>query len=235
MYHPDKEYLDDVNSLSSYIKEELNIEELTLSHDEEMCGVRWKADADWPVLGRKLRKDMPKVKAGLNQLTSAQVKEYVSTGQITVAGIKLVEGDLTTHRVVEAPTSNGSDAKYGSDTDNDVIVLVDLVLRPEQEKRWALRDLSNLIQRLRKALGCKPTDELEVWYTFAEGESKELEAEFEGLLGEEVKRLDGNDALLKKLPQKESERSGDKLVLGRHEEDQTIAEKYKLRLAISKP
>ncbi|SPO26228.1 related to ILS1 - isoleucyl-tRNA synthetase [Ustilago trichophora] len=42
VFHTDQEYLKDVESLSDYIKEELNVRDLVLSSDEAKCGVRFK-------------------------------------------------------------------------------------------------------------------------------------------------------------------------------------------------
>ena len=60
--HPDPVYLEDVRSLEGYITEELNIQELVLSSDEAKYNVQYSVSADWPVLGKKLKKDVQKVK-----------------------------------------------------------------------------------------------------------------------------------------------------------------------------
>lgn len=65
----DKEYRDDVASLESYILEELNIRQLTITDDEDKYGICYRAEADFRVLGQKLKKDMPKVKNGLPSIS----------------------------------------------------------------------------------------------------------------------------------------------------------------------
>ena len=65
--------------------------------------MRYKAVADWAVLGRKLRKDLARVKNALPKVTSDEVKAYVQTGKLVVDGIELVEGDLTVQRYIELP------------------------------------------------------------------------------------------------------------------------------------
>lgn len=60
--HHDKQYLSDLESLKSYIIDELNIRDLVLTSDEAKFDVEYRAQADWPVLGKKLRKDIAKVK-----------------------------------------------------------------------------------------------------------------------------------------------------------------------------
>ena len=92
--HKDQQYLDDINDFERYIKEELRLEKLSLTTDEDGHGVLYKVKADWPVLGKKLKKDMPKVKNGLDKVSSAEVKKFLETKSIVVGGISLGEEDL---------------------------------------------------------------------------------------------------------------------------------------------
>jgi isoleucyl-tRNA synthetase len=92
--HKDQQYLDDVKAFEHYILEELRVEKLTLSTDEDGHGVVYKVKADWPILGKKLKKDMPKVKNALPLVSSAEVKKYLETKSIVVGGISLGEEDL---------------------------------------------------------------------------------------------------------------------------------------------
>lgn len=92
--HKDQQYLDDIRDFEHYIKEELRVNSVSLSTDEDGHGVVYKVKADWPILGKKLRKDMPKVKKGLDNVSSAEVKNYIETKSIVVGGITLGEEDL---------------------------------------------------------------------------------------------------------------------------------------------
>ncbi|CAD6889807.1 unnamed protein product [Tilletia laevis] len=74
-FHSDQESLDDVQSLSTYITEEPNVHDLVLSTDEKRCGVGFKISADWPTLGRKLRKDL----AGREKVSLEDAKAYLGT------------------------------------------------------------------------------------------------------------------------------------------------------------
>ena len=81
-----------------YIKEELRLEKLSLTTDEDGHGVLYKVKADWPVLGKKLKKDMPKVKNALAEVSSTEVKKFLETKSIVVGGISLGEEDLQVRR-----------------------------------------------------------------------------------------------------------------------------------------
>jgi isoleucyl-tRNA synthetase len=59
----DKQYLQDVNDLKSYIIEELNVKDVALSSDSS--SVVTSAKPDFDVLGKRLRGDMGKVQKAI--------------------------------------------------------------------------------------------------------------------------------------------------------------------------
>lgn len=172
IFHPDPQYLADIKPLQRYIESELNVREILFSSDEALSGVRYRVVADWTVLGKKLRKDLARVKNALPNVTSDAVKNYVHTGVITVDGIKLVEGDLTVQRYLELPPS--AEGQYATHTDTDVVVRLDIQVHPELLGEWLARELTNRIQKLRKKAGLQATDDVDVFYQFEDGAGANL-------------------------------------------------------------
>lgn len=171
VFHPDKQYLSDVKSLERYIQSELNVRDVVFTDDEELSGVRYRAVADWGVLGRKLRKDIGRVKNALPNVSSDDVKMYTETGKLSVDGIHFVAGDLTVQRYIELPTT--AESQYATHTDNDVVVRLDIKVHPELMGEWFVRELTNRIQKLRKKAGLQATDDVDVFYRFEEGSGTE--------------------------------------------------------------
>ena len=159
--HPDPQYLEDVASLENYIVEELNVRDLVLSSDEAKYNVLYSVTADWPVLGKKLRKDMARVKKALPGLTSEQVQEYVENKHILVDGIRLEEGDLVVRRVVKEDESSKN---LETNTDSDVLTILDTEIHPELAQEGLAREIINRVQRLRKKAGLQPTDDIKMEY-----------------------------------------------------------------------
>lgn len=159
--HPDQQYLDDVKSLEKYITEELNVRDLVLSSDEAKYNVLYSVTADWPVLGKKLRKDMGRVKKALPEVTSEQVKGYVNDKFIMVDGIRLEEGDLVVRRAVK---EDDSSKNLEINTDNEVITILDAEIHPELAQEGLAREVINRVQRLRKKAGLVPTDDIKMEY-----------------------------------------------------------------------
>jgi isoleucyl-tRNA synthetase len=151
-------------------------------------------------------------------LTSDEVKQYLATGKISVDGIELVEGDLTAQRYVELAANSSTDsaaAQYETNTNNDVVILLDVRLRPELEQEGLAREVVNRVQRLRKKAGLVPTDDVDVFYRFAEG----VGAELTRIMAESEEVI---VRVLKRMPQPDAERQQGKQVI--IEEDQEVGD-----------
>jgi len=174
VFHPDQQYLVDIKPLQRYIESELNIRDVVFSSDENLSGVRYRAVADWGVLGRKLRKDIGRVRNALPSVSSDAIKGYILTGKITVDGIELVEGDLTVQRYLELPPSSAG--QFATNTDNDVVIRLDIQTHKHLQGEWLARELTNRVQKLRKKAGLQATDDVHVFYRFEEGSGADLMA-----------------------------------------------------------
>jgi len=176
--HPDDSYLADIRSLEDYIVEELNIHSLILSSDEEKYQVQYSVTADWPSLGKKLKKDAQKVKKALPNLTSDDVRRFVQAKTITVEGIQLREEDLIVRRgLKEDDTSKALE----TNTDNDVLTILDTELYPELAREGIAREVINRVQQLRKRAKLVPTDDVKMEYkVLSDPEKIGLEEVFEG-------------------------------------------------------
>ncbi len=159
--HHNQQYLNDVGSLESYIKEELNVRDLVLSSDEASYDVQFSVVADWPVLGKKLRKDMARVKKALPDLTSEQVQGYLRDKEILVDGIRLEEGDLVVRRGLREDTASKN---LEINSDNEVLILLDSEIYPELAQEGLAREVINRVQRLRKKAGLQTTDDIRMEY-----------------------------------------------------------------------
>jgi isoleucyl-tRNA synthetase len=123
----------------------LNVRTLTITADEDKYGVKYRAVADFKVLGRKLKKDLVKVKNALPNLPSDEVKRFLTTKELMVNGIKLVEGDIQVSRYFDSTAS-----QYVANAGRDVLVLLNTVVDAELLTEGTAREVINRVQRLRK-------------------------------------------------------------------------------------
>ncbi|OSD03974.1 isoleucine-tRNA ligase [Trametes coccinea BRFM310] len=224
VFHADPAWLEDVKSLQRYVQSELNVRDIVFTSDEHLAGVKYRAVADWAVLGRKLRKDLGRVKNALPSVSSDDVRKYVETGKITVDGIELVAGDLAVQRYIELPEqAEGGSAQYATNTDNEVVVRLDIQVHPELQTEYLARELINRVQKLRKRAGLQATDDVDVFYSFEEGVGEDIRAAMEAYM-EVIEKT------VRSVPRDVSQRAADRKVL--LEEEQEIAEvKFMLSLA----
>ncbi|KAI9813181.1 MAG: isoleucine--tRNA ligase [Phylliscum demangeonii] len=160
--HPDAVYLEDVRSLQGYICEEVNVRELVLSSDEDQYHVRLRVTADWPTLGRKLRKEAQRVKKCLPGLANEAIRRFMREGEMVVDGIRLEQDDLIVQRDLddEATSARGFEAA----SDNDVLVILDTQLHPELVREGVARDMISRVQKLRKRAGLQATEDVRMEY-----------------------------------------------------------------------
>lgn len=159
--HSDEAYLKDIEALKKYIVEELNVRDIIITTDEEKYGVEYRAVADWPVLGKKLKKDAKKVKDALPSVSTEEVRKYMETGKLEVAGIELVKGDLNVVRgLPESAAAQGQETR----TDQEVLIILDTNVYEELKTEGLARELINRIQKLRKKCGLEATDDVLVEY-----------------------------------------------------------------------
>ena len=159
--HSDEEYLSDLRLLQQYICDELNILDLILSSDEEKYNVQYSVSADWPVLGKKFKKDAQKLKKALPTLSSDAVREFTNTKTLNVEGIVLGEDDLIMKRGLK---EDDASKNIETNTDNDVLTLLDVTIDPDLAKAGIAREIMNRVQKLRKKANLVPTDDVKMEY-----------------------------------------------------------------------
>ncbi|KAJ3038350.1 isoleucine--tRNA ligase [Rhizophlyctis rosea] len=167
--NPDQQYQADVKSLESYIFDELNIRTLTVTGEESKYGVKYKLLPDLKVLGTKLKKDAVKVKNALPAISQEEIKAFVASGKITVAGHELKEEDLQVTRYFE-----GENTTYHAHFTKEVLVIMDVALDEGLIQEGLAREVINRVQRLRKKANLLATDEVLYYYQLTQDPNDEL-------------------------------------------------------------
>merc|ERR1719218_276877 len=108
------EFMKDIKELEGYLKEELNVRELTLSTDTS--NVILEPTLNFRALGKKLGKDMKKVQEAVKALSEDDLKKYDSEGKITIAGYEICRSD-------EDPDL--SDPNFEANGDKESLVILD--------------------------------------------------------------------------------------------------------------
>lgn len=166
----DAQLLADLARLRSYVLDELNVLDLELSQDEAKYQVVYHATPNFKVLGQRLRGCFAQVQAALKALTQADLAGFMETGTITVAGQVLSGDDLSVSRAV-----SGVDDRFAVSCAPAYAVLLDTQVDAALREAGLARELVNRVQRLRKRIGVKPTDEVALTMVLVKDPEGELE------------------------------------------------------------
>ncbi|OAR03780.1 hypothetical protein LLEC1_04281 [Akanthomyces lecanii] len=162
----DERQLEKLESVISYVREELNLRTIVLSSDEAKYDVALEARVDWPTLGKKLKKQVQSARKALPGLSQDQLRRFQETKFMEVAGEVLEEGDITLVRSVRQSndTEELGKSKWEAASGDSIMVLLDTESTAELEEEGFVRDLISRVQRLRKQAKLVPSEDVRMEY-----------------------------------------------------------------------
>jgi isoleucyl-tRNA synthetase len=141
------------------VTDELNVRALRAVTDVESY-VSMSATPNFPVLGKKFGKRVPRVAEAIKALGTGVLASFMSTGsaRIDVDGeaIELGREDLA---VSVAPAEG-----YGASEERGLTVILNLAITEELRLEGYAREVINRLQNLRKSAGLEVTDRIHVRY-----------------------------------------------------------------------
>lgn len=155
----DAKYIAGLETVKSYIQEELNVRTVKLTNDEGSF-VNVRADPDRDRLGKRLRGDMGKVSKAIKELSHDQIRTFQQEGRIDVEGHSLTAEDLKVIREFK-----GDQKRYEAAWSENVLVVLDCLVSDELKSEGLAREMINRIQKLRKKAGLQPGDPVEVFFS----------------------------------------------------------------------
>ncbi|EKG04236.1 isoleucyl-tRNA synthetase, putative [Trypanosoma cruzi] len=188
--HPDQSYLDDVRKVAEYIKDEINTFDVVLSSGEEYVSTH--LDANMEVLGKLYRKDAPQIRKAIQQLTPEEVAKFIQSGKMEVCGKLITVDDVKVVRKIKDGFTD-----FESNTDNDVVVLLDKREEQALVDSWRAREFVNRVQQLRKKAKLVVTDMVDVYF---ESEDVELTNSILNCAEQVNKTIRGKWETMDKLP-----------------------------------
>jgi len=165
----DQTVLDSCDSLKQYIQSELNIWDIALCADETEWS-SYKLEPKFNILGRRVGKDIGKVKQAVQALSSEEIATFMTSGTIDIVGHTLSLDDV----IVKKEFKGNAEKYYGmKNEDGSLLVILDITQDEEVFIHSNAREIVSRIQRLRKACSLKIGDEVEMFYEVNAGESDE--------------------------------------------------------------
>lgn len=149
--------------VQNYIKEELNCVNVKTETAEDKF-VTYKCEADNRLIGGALKKDFNKdFKKKLSALTSAELKDYMNgTKEIKINGVTIEKDWLKVEKTFIDKYNKSKE--WGCASSELSSVMLNTVIDDELRQVGTSREITNRIQKLRKAEGVQIDDEIEVYF-----------------------------------------------------------------------
>jgi len=161
--HQNKAFLDDVQSLSSYVKEELNVRSIEfLTNFGDF--IEYRAQPDRSLLGSRLKSKMGCVEEAIQKLTSDQVAQAQKDGWAMVCEEKIYANEMK----IELQFRGDSKKFQTALSNGDVLLMLDIQIDQELCQEGIAREIVNRVQKLRKKAGLNAADLVEMFYRVVE-------------------------------------------------------------------
>lgn len=172
----DEQYRLDVEFLSTYIKEELNVVELFVTDNEAEYGIQKRLNPDHKALGQRLKKQYTAVRQLLTKLALEDTQSFIANKKLILNGVEIFESELSVVRYVDVEADGGVSGKYETSFDNEAVVLLNVTLDDQLLEQGMIRELVNRVQRLRKKAGLVQTDDVIYYFKIKEDPDQRLTA-----------------------------------------------------------
>jgi len=166
----DEKFLKDVKLLESYVKEELNVRDLTYKND--MSTVSLQASPNFREIGKRAGKEMKNLTNAVKALTTAQIREYEKNQKITICGIELAGNDIEV-KMTSKGEQSGEKAQHA---DTETMIEMDFAVDQGILEDALGRELVNRVQRLRKVGGLQGSDHVLLFVTSKASKDKKKAA-----------------------------------------------------------
>merc|ERR1719408_53571 len=140
------------------------------------------ATANFKILGKKVGKDMKAVAEAIKGLDSAALTAFEKTGTLQVCGHTLTAEDIQVSREVAGASDPNIDTSI---LEEGPALTLDFTYDEDLALMKSARDVSNLVQKLRKDAGLQQDDVVDMWAE-APGKGNKLQ----GVLAKKAEYID---------------------------------------------
>ena len=154
--HKDQALLDEIAKLENYIKSELNVETVAYDQDEGKY-ISLYSKPNFPVLGKRLGKEMGRFTGLIKKLSNDQLVEFDAVGSIEIQGQSFNKNEIEVLR----------EAKEGHDAVSNSLITIDMDCKLDQSliNKGLAREVVSRIQKTRKDSNFQINDRIIVNYS----------------------------------------------------------------------
>lgn len=164
--HQEQALLDEINRLENYLKSELNVKQIEYTPNEAEF-INLYAKPNFPVLGKRLGKNLKRYKGLIETLDTGAINELQDNGEIKLEDEIFTTDDILVFR----------EAREGTEALSDRFISIDLDCTMDDTlmAEGIAREVVNRIQRSRRGAGLNVVDRIEITYCASQELSKAIE------------------------------------------------------------
>ena len=162
--HRDREILDSLRELEDYILNELNVKAVTYDENETKY-IRLYAKPNFPVLGKRLGKQLRTYQTAISQLSETELESLYNNGSIEIEGLTFSSDEIQVFR----EATDASDIV----TDRLISIALDMKIDEDLALEGIAREAVHRIQLARKEQNFNVTDRIDLK---VDGSKRVLEA-----------------------------------------------------------
>ncbi|NBB77345.1 MAG: isoleucine--tRNA ligase [Bacteroidetes bacterium] len=153
-----------VEAVKDIILDEVNVKEIEYVRDDSGI-VDKSAKPNYPVLGKRLGKNMKPVAAKIRDLSNSEITDFEKQGMIK---IEIENGESFRITTEEIEIQRTGIEGWSVETEKGITVAVDTELTPELIQEGLMREFVNRIQNMRKEADFEVTDRIIVGFSGSE-------------------------------------------------------------------
>ncbi|TVR30320.1 MAG: isoleucine--tRNA ligase [Balneolaceae bacterium] len=176
-----------VEAVKDIILDEVNVKDIEFVDDDSGI-VNKTAKPNFPVLGKRLGKQMKSVASKISELTNDEISKFETKGAIELTldsgeKVRISSNEIEIHRT--------GLRGWSVESEDGITVAVDTEITPELQKEGLSREFINRIQNMRKEADFEVTDRIVIGFSGSSELSEAIEATKETVksetLAEEIK------------------------------------------------
>ena len=149
----------DLESLKSYIEDEVNVLEVKVAFSSSFAALRLQPSLNFKLLGKRLGKDMKSVQEAVQALGQEELQHFQKEGILRIAGHNISSEEMT----VSYGVADICDPNKRTACNGEVIVIVDFTPSVSLTNMAVTRNIVSFVQQLRKEMKVDADSPVFMW------------------------------------------------------------------------
>uniref|UniRef100_A0AC34FCS2 Isoleucine--tRNA ligase n=1 Tax=Panagrolaimus sp. ES5 TaxID=591445 RepID=A0AC34FCS2_9BILA len=147
-----QEFLDDVETLKSYILSECNVKSLVASGDKEKYGVLLKPNIQFKELAARLKSNQKDVTTYLKtKVSQDELAQLLDIGKLTIGDNYVTTQEVSVVYTFDPAKLAGGNEEWEVQADNQSVIMLNIKCEDDLLKEGLSREIINRIQQCRKS------------------------------------------------------------------------------------